>query len=93
MSRGPKITFIGAGSARWTSRILSDIFMNEDLRGSEIWLMDINDYRLNIVSMLAKRYIEELKLPMKIRIERRRLKTLTSLYRPRFLRATHTTRR
>jgi len=66
MSRGPKIAFIGAGSARWTSRILSDIFMNEDLHGSEIWLMDINDYRLNIVSMLAKRYIEELKLPMKV---------------------------
>ncbi|MEM2669371.1 MAG: hypothetical protein QW188_04950, partial [Candidatus Bathyarchaeia archaeon] len=36
MFKGPKIVFIGAGSARWTSRILVDIFMNESLRGSEI---------------------------------------------------------
>ena len=66
MSEGPKIAFIGAGSARWTSRILADIFLNERLRGSEIWLMDINDYRLNLISTLARRYVEELKLPAKI---------------------------
>jgi len=66
MSEGPKIAFIGAGSARWTSRILADIFLNEGLRGSEIWLMDINDYRLNLISTLARRYVEELKLPAKI---------------------------
>jgi len=63
---GPKIAFIGAGSARWTSRILADIFLKEDLRGSEIWLMDIDDYRLNLISTLAKRYVEELKLSTKI---------------------------
>ncbi|RJS87841.1 alpha-glucosidase/alpha-galactosidase [Candidatus Bathyarchaeota archaeon] len=63
---GPKIAFIGAGSARWTSRILADIFLKEDLRGSEIWLMDINDYRLNLISTLARRYVEELKIPTKI---------------------------
>jgi len=66
MSEGPKIAFIGDGSARWTSRILADIFLNEGLRGSEIWLMDINDYRLNLISTLARRYVEELKLPAKI---------------------------
>ena len=66
LSEGPKIAFIGAGSARWTSRILADIFLNEGLRGSEIWLMDINDYRLNLISTLARRYVEELKLPAKI---------------------------
>ncbi|MEM3135070.1 MAG: alpha-glucosidase/alpha-galactosidase, partial [Candidatus Bathyarchaeia archaeon] len=66
MTEGPKITFIGAGSARWTSRILVDIFLNEGLRNSKIWLMDIDDYRLNIISTLAKRYIEEIKLPIEI---------------------------
>jgi alpha-galactosidase len=66
MYKGPKVVFIGAGSARWTSRILVDIFMNKGLRGSKIWLMDIDDYRLNIVSTLAKRYVEELKLPMEV---------------------------
>ncbi len=63
---GPKVAFIGAGSARWTSRILADIFLKEDLRGSEIWLMDINDYRLNLISTLAKRYVKELKIPTRI---------------------------
>ena len=66
MFKGPKIVFIGAGSARWTSRILVDIFMNESLRGSEIWLMDIDDYRLSIISTLAKRYVDELKIPVKV---------------------------
>ena len=63
---GPKIVFIGAGSARWTSRILADIFLNEDLRDSEIWLMDIDDYRLNLISTLARRYVKELKIPMEV---------------------------
>jgi len=63
---GPKIAFIGAGSARWTSRILADIFLNERLHGSKIWLMDIDDFRLNIISTLAKRYIEETKIPVEI---------------------------
>ncbi|MCX8171052.1 MAG: alpha-glucosidase/alpha-galactosidase, partial [Candidatus Bathyarchaeota archaeon] len=66
MFKGPKIAFIGAGSARWTSRILVDIFINEDLRGSEIWLMDIDDYRLSIISAFAKRYVEELKIPVRV---------------------------
>ncbi len=66
MSKGPKIAFIGAGSARWTSRILIDIFMNKDLQNSEIWLMDINRYRLNLIETFAKRYVEELKIPTKI---------------------------
>ncbi|MEM1990337.1 MAG: alpha-glucosidase/alpha-galactosidase [Candidatus Bathyarchaeia archaeon] len=66
LPEGPKIAFIGAGSARWTSRILIDIFMNEGMRGSKIWLMDIDDYRLSIISTLAKRYAEELKVPVEI---------------------------
>jgi alpha-galactosidase len=81
MYKGPKIVFIGAGSARWTSRILVDIFLNEDLRGSKIWLMDIDDFRLNIISTLAKRYVEELKLPVEIyatKIEGKLLRMLIS---------------
>jgi len=64
--KGPKISFIGAGSARWTSRILIDIFTNRDLQNSEIWLMDINDYRLDIITTFAKRYVDELKIPVRI---------------------------
>ena len=73
---GPKIAFIGAGSARWTSRILADIFLKEDLRDSEIWLMDIDDYRLNLISTLARRYIDELKIPTKIHATKDRREAL-----------------
>ncbi|MEM2341735.1 MAG: alpha-glucosidase/alpha-galactosidase [Candidatus Bathyarchaeia archaeon] len=64
--KGPKIAFIGAGSTRWTSRILVDIFVNDGLRNSKIWLMDIDDCRLNIISTLAKRLVNKLKLPIEI---------------------------
>jgi alpha-galactosidase len=74
---GPKIVFIGAGSARWTSRILIDIFMNEDLCNSEIWLMDIDDFRLDVISTFARRYAEELKLPTKIYATKNRREALT----------------
>ncbi|MBS7639877.1 MAG: alpha-glucosidase/alpha-galactosidase [Candidatus Bathyarchaeia archaeon] len=70
--KGPKIAFIGAGSARWTSKILVDIFINDGLRNSKIWLMDIDDYRLNIISTLAKRYVEELKIPIEIHVTKDR---------------------
>ena len=66
MREGPKIAFIGAGSARWTSRILIDIFTNKDLQDSEIWLMDINERRLDIIHTFAKRYVDEMKIPTKI---------------------------
>ncbi len=76
MSRGPKIAFIGAGSARWTSRILIDIFMNRDLQNSEIWLMDIDDRRLDIIYTFARRYIEEIKSPIKVYATKDRRKAI-----------------
>lgn len=76
MSQGPKISFIGAGSARWTSRILVDIFMNKDLHNAEIWLMDIDDRRLNIIDTLARRLVNELKLPIKVYATKDRRKAI-----------------
>jgi alpha-galactosidase len=70
--KGPKIAFIGAGSARWTSRILIDIWLTPDLRDAEIWLMDINDYRLEIIGRFAKRYVEEMKLPSRVYVTKDR---------------------
>jgi len=43
-----------------------DIFLNRDLHNSEIWLMDIDSYRLQIIGTYAKRYVEELKLSIKV---------------------------
>jgi len=56
-----KIAFIGAGSAVWSSRIVIDLLINKGLKKLDIWLMDINDERLNLIYGFAKRYTEELK--------------------------------
>uniref|UniRef100_A0A7C2V8Z2 Alpha-glucosidase/alpha-galactosidase n=1 Tax=Ignisphaera aggregans TaxID=334771 RepID=A0A7C2V8Z2_9CREN len=72
MVSGPKIAFIGAGSARWTSRILIDIMLTKDLQNAEIRLMDIDDRRLEIIGRFAKRYSEELKIPLKIVVTKNR---------------------
>ena len=41
-----KITFIGGGSAKFISGSCGDLFTFEELRHSEICLMDINEQRL-----------------------------------------------
>ena len=56
-----KIAFIGAGSAVWSSRTVIDLLINKDLRNLDIWLMDIDERRLNLIYTFAKRYVEELK--------------------------------
>ncbi|MCI4437695.1 MAG: alpha-glucosidase/alpha-galactosidase, partial [Ignisphaera sp.] len=44
-----KIAFIGAGSAVWSSRTVIDLLINKDLRSLDIWLMDIDERRLNLI--------------------------------------------
>jgi alpha-galactosidase len=56
-----KIAFIGAGSAIWSSRIVMDLLINRDLKNLDIWLMDVNEKRLNLIYTFGKRYAEELK--------------------------------
>ncbi|MCS7111190.1 MAG: alpha-glucosidase/alpha-galactosidase [Ignisphaera sp.] len=65
---GLKIAFIGAGSAVWSSRVIIDLLINKNLSGKnlEIWLMDISDWRLNLITAFAKRYIDELKVSAKV---------------------------
>jgi len=49
-----KITFIGAGSVVFASRLLSDIFSHSELAESTISLMDINPERLDLITKLAR---------------------------------------
>ncbi len=49
-----KITFIGAGSVVFASRLLTDILYHPELRGSTISLMDINAERLKLIDGLAR---------------------------------------
>jgi alpha-galactosidase len=52
--KGPKITFIGAGSVVFARTLISDILSYPALRESELCLMDIDAERLNIITGLAK---------------------------------------
>ncbi len=62
-----KVAFIGAGSAVWSSRIVMDLLIHEDLRNRvDIWLMDISDWRLDLIYNFAKRYVEELKVNARV---------------------------
>jgi len=49
-----KISFIGAGSVVFASRLLSDILYHPELRESTISLMDINYERLKMIDQLAR---------------------------------------
>jgi alpha-galactosidase len=49
-----KVTFIGAGSVVFASRLLCDIISHPGLRESTISLMDINAERLGLIDKLAR---------------------------------------
>lgn len=63
----PKIVLIGAGSAQFGFGTLSDIFVSEVLKGSEVMLHDINPQALARVEKAARRYVGENSLPFNIR--------------------------
>lgn len=58
-----KVAFIGAGSAVWSSTIVIDLLTNDRLKNRvDIWLMDVDPWRLELIYGFTKRYIEELKV-------------------------------
>lgn len=61
-----RIALIGAGSAQFGLGTLGDIFQSEVLRGSEIALVDINAEALERVSVAAKAFVAERRLPFSI---------------------------
>ncbi|WP_349770454.1 alpha-glucosidase AglA [Mesotoga prima] len=54
------ISIIGAGSAVFSLRLVSDLCKTEGLYGSKVTLMDINQDRLDAVYILASRFAEEM---------------------------------
>lgn len=58
-----KIAIIGAGSAIFSKKIITDIFNHEDLRECIISLMDIDQAKLKRTYYLAKRIIKDNNLP------------------------------
>ncbi len=55
-----KVTIIGAGSVVFSLGLVKDLCLNEDLKGSKVYFMDINEERLDVVYRLAQRYAEDL---------------------------------
>jgi len=62
----PKIAFIGAGSVVFARTLLTDILLIPELSDSSIALMDINEERLELITGLAKRLVEENKWPASV---------------------------
>ena len=63
----PKITFIGGGSAKFVGGLVRDLFSFEELRDSQICLMDINEERMERTERLVRKMIGELKIPATVR--------------------------
>ena len=55
-----KISFIGAGSVQFTTKVVRDITTYPALDSSEICLMDINEYRLKKITECVKRIKREM---------------------------------
>jgi len=60
MAKKLKICIIGAGSAQFSLTIVKDLCLTENLRGSHVTFMDIDEERLDMIYKLGKRYSEQL---------------------------------
>ncbi|EHK0750976.1 alpha-glucosidase/alpha-galactosidase [Vibrio parahaemolyticus] len=56
--KGPKITFIGAGSTIFVKNILGDVFHKPALKEAQIALMDIDEVRLEESHLVVKKLME-----------------------------------
>jgi len=65
MPTGIKIGIIGAGSAVFSLGLVRDLCATEDLYGSTITMMDVDQERLDSIHKLATRYVDELKVDLK----------------------------
>ena len=72
-----RIVLIGAGSAQFGFGTLSDIFVSEVLKGSEIVLHDINPKALARVKKAADRYVADHELPFTVSATTERKEALT----------------
>lgn len=60
MTRARKITVIGAGSATFSLGLVKDLCLTENLKGSLVSFMDVDQGRLDNITALAERYSKEL---------------------------------
>ena len=61
-----KITMIGAGSIIFSRKLILDLLSFPDLTGCTICLMDINSYRLGLITTFAEKIVAQEKFKTKI---------------------------
>jgi alpha-galactosidase len=60
MTEKLKVCIIGAGSAQFSLTMVKDLCLTDNLRGSHVTFMDIDQERLDMIYNLGKRYSEQL---------------------------------
>jgi len=65
MSTAVKVTIIGAGSAQFSLGLVRDLCLQESLYGSTVTFMDVDAGRLEMITRLARRYVEELGIDLR----------------------------
>src|SRR5574338_259116 len=65
MGKAVKIGVIGAGSAQFSLGLVRDLCLAESLRGSTVTFMDVDEGRLDLITRLAERYVEELGIDLR----------------------------
>ncbi|MHC4872844.1 MAG: family 4 glycosyl hydrolase [Planctomycetota bacterium] len=63
----PKIAFIGGGSYHWTAGLAADMFLKEELEGSELVLVDINEEAAEHICQLCKMIVKKIGCGWKVR--------------------------
>ena len=64
-----KIVLIGGASMTWVPKLVGDVLLlDNDISGSEIALMDIDEERLNIMGQVTSRMVKEKNKDLKIKL-------------------------
>jgi alpha-galactosidase len=66
MPTAVKLSVIGAGSAVFSVNLVRDVCLAEELAGSTVTLMDIDEGRLEVVHELARRYAAEVGADLRV---------------------------
>lgn len=60
------IVFVGAGSVRYTLKLVGDLSTQKNLYGSKLTLMDVDEERLQATYILVRKYLSELNAQFEI---------------------------
>jgi len=60
-----KLGVVGAGSAQFSLGLVRDLCLQESLYGSTVTFMDVDQVRLDTITRLASRYVQELGIDLR----------------------------